>query len=131
MPVAVPPLMTSRSDGEPSAPRNVFIAIVPPVPRVAARRQDRARSSAGAHVHQAGIRQVKKSLIEPVEIECSAVRHRHGRIRAERVGRACLQHTAVDVGRSAIGVNSRKDGGAGEHVDRARAADRRRKHIVG
>ena len=59
-----------------------------------------------------------------------AVRHRHGRIRAERVGRARLQHTAVDVGRSAIGVNSRKDGGAGEHVDRARAADRRRKHIV-
>ncbi len=32
LPVALPPLMTSLSDGEPSAPRWMFIAIVPPVP---------------------------------------------------------------------------------------------------
>ena len=30
--VAVPPLTTSLSEGEPSAPRNVLSAIVPPVP---------------------------------------------------------------------------------------------------
>jgi len=32
LPVALPPLMTSLSDGEPSPPKKVFIAIVPPVP---------------------------------------------------------------------------------------------------
>ena len=33
LPVALPPLvMTSLSEGEPSAPKKVFSAIVPPVP---------------------------------------------------------------------------------------------------
>ena len=32
LPVALPPLMTSLSDGEPSAPRNVLSPSVPPWP---------------------------------------------------------------------------------------------------
>ena len=32
LPVALPPLMTSLSEGEPSPPKKVFIAIVPPAP---------------------------------------------------------------------------------------------------
>jgi hypothetical protein len=32
LPVALPPLMTSLSDGEPSPAKKVFIAIVPPAP---------------------------------------------------------------------------------------------------
>ena len=32
LPLAVPPLMTSLSEGEPSLPKKVFIAIVPPAP---------------------------------------------------------------------------------------------------
>lgn len=32
LPLAVPPLTTSRSEGEPSVPRNVFIPSVPPAP---------------------------------------------------------------------------------------------------
>ena len=32
LPVALPPLMISLSDGEPSVPKKVFIAIAPPAP---------------------------------------------------------------------------------------------------
>ena len=131
LPVALPPLMTSLSDGEPSPPRKVFIAIVPPAPDVAGRRQDRARRSARAHVHQAGIGDAGDGLAEAIEIERSAARDRHCRIRAERVQRACSQRARVDIRRSAVAVGTGERGGAREHIDSAVAADRGRKHVVG
>ena len=123
--------MMSLSEGEPSAPRKVFIAIVPPAPGVVGGRQERARRSARAHVHQAGIDDAGYGLTEAIEIERSAARYPHCRVRAERVRRACLQRARDDVRRSAVAVGTCERGGAGEHIDRAVAADRRRKHVVG
>ena len=131
LPLAVPPLMTSLSDGEPSAPKKVFIAIVPPAPDVVGRRQEGARRSARAHVHQAGIGDAGYGLTEAIEIERSAARDRHWRIWAERIRHACAQRARVDVRRAAVGVGSGERGGAGEHIHRTVAADRRRKHVVG
>ena len=131
LPVALPPLMTSLSDGEPSPPKKVFIAIVPPAPDVAGRRQDRARRGARAHVHQAGIGDAGYGLTEAIEIERSAARDRHCRIWAERVQRACPQRARVDIRRSAVAVGACERGGAREHIDSAVAADRGRKHVVG
>jgi hypothetical protein len=65
-----------------------------------------------------------------MEIERSAARNRHRRTWAERVQRACLQRTRVDVRRSAVGVGACERGGAREHIDSTVAADRGRKHIV-
>ena len=131
LPVALPPLMTSLSDGEPSAPRKVFSRDRSASPDVVGRRQDRARRGARAHVHQAGIGDAGYGLVEAIEIERSAARDRHWRIWAERVQRAGSQRTRVDVRRAAVAVGSGERGGAGEHIDRAVAADRRRKHVVG
>ena len=99
--------------------------------RVAGRRQDRARRGERAHVHQAGIGDAGYGLIEAIEIERSAARDRHCRIRAERVQRACSQSARFDIRRAAVGVGARERGGARKHIDRAVAADRRRKHVVG
>ena len=98
---------------------------------VAGRRQDRARRSARAHVHQAGIDDAGYGLVEAIEIERSAVCDRHRRIRAERVQRACSQDARVDIRRSAVAVGSSQRGGAREHIDSTVAADRGRKHVVG
>ena len=99
--------------------------------RVAGRRQDRARRSARAHVHQAGIGDAWDGLTEAIEIERSAARDRHCRIRAERVRRACSQRARVDIRRSAVAVGTCQRGGAREHIDSTVAADRGRKHVVG
>ena len=109
----------------------MFIAIVPPAPDVAGRRQERARRGARAHVHQAGIGDAGDGLVEAVEIERSAARDRHGRIWAEGVQRAGPQRPCVDIRRAAIAVGTCEYCRAREHIDGAIATDRGRKHVVG
>jgi hypothetical protein len=99
--------------------------------RIAGRRQDRARRGAPAHVHQAGIGDAGYGLTEAVEIERSAPRDHHCRIRAERVERACPQRPRVDVRQSAVAIGGCQRSDAREHIDSTAAADRGRKHVVG
>ena len=73
---------------------------------VVGRRQDRARRSARAHVHEASIGEAGDGLVEAVEIERSAARDRHCRIRAERVQRACAQRARADIRRAVIAVGT-------------------------
>ena len=90
--------------------------------RVAGRRQDRTRRSARAHVHEASIGEAGEGLVEAIEIERSAARDRHGRIRAERVRRPSPQRARVDIRRAAIAVGPCQRGGAGKDIDGAGGA---------